>query len=170
MIDADTYKATMRQLAAGVIVITTELEGRPHAMTATAFTPLSLDPPMVLVCIHRSNDTHRALSAAHSFGINILSESQAALATRFAGKSVARYNFDDVARFRGPRGTTLLSDCAAVLEAQRAEPVDAGDHTIFLAHVTWAQVNSGVAPLVYHKGAYQVLQPLPPLAISATGT
>jgi len=171
VIDSDAYKATMRRLAAGVIVITTELDGRPHAMTATAFTPLSLEPPMVLVCIHRQNDTHRALCAAERFGINLLSESQSDLASRFAGKSPARYNFGDVRRFTSPRGVMLLSDCAAVIEAERVQKVDAGDHSIFIAHVTWARTESSADPLVYFSGEYQRLQPLPPqVVLGSTGT
>ena len=158
----------MRQLASSVIVITTEWEGRSHAMTATAFTPLSLDPPMVLVCIHRDNDTHKALCATDRFGINFLSAGQRALATRFAGKSKARYSFSDVRRFTSPRGVTLLRDCAAVIEVERVHKVDAGDHSIFTAHVTWSEAGGGVEPLVYFNGAYQQLTPL--IAPAATGT
>lgn len=170
MIDAESYKTTMRQLAAGVIVITTELDRRVHAMTATAFSPLSLDPPMVLVCVHRENDTHRALRGTDRFGINFLSDAQSALATRFAGKSPARYNFSDVPRFLSPRGVTLLSNCAAALEVERAQTVEAGDHSIFIARVLWSQVQAHAQPLVYFKGGYQRVHPLLAIAAGATGT
>jgi flavin reductase (DIM6/NTAB) family NADH-FMN oxidoreductase RutF len=107
MIDADTFRKTMRQLASGVVIVTTRLEDRLHATPATAFLPLSAEPPLVLVCMHRDGSTHRAMSQAPYFGVNVLSQSQAALPTRFAGKTLERYLFDDLPRFQGPGGDHL---------------------------------------------------------------
>jgi flavin reductase (DIM6/NTAB) family NADH-FMN oxidoreductase RutF len=82
MIDADLFKKTMRHIASGVFVVTTRLNDRLHATTATAFLPLSAEPPMVLLCMHRDSDTHRALTQTARFGVNVLSQSQAALSRR----------------------------------------------------------------------------------------
>jgi len=160
MIDADTFRKTMRHLASGVFVITTRLDYRLHATTATAFLPLSAEPPLVLVCIHRDSATHRALSQAANFGVNLLSQSQVALSTRFASKTLERYRFDDVPRFLGPGGVTFLKGSAAHVEVHTESTIGGGDHTIFIGRVTWAQSDSNFAPLVYHQGSHHGLAQL----------
>jgi flavin reductase (DIM6/NTAB) family NADH-FMN oxidoreductase RutF len=166
MIDAAAFKATMRQLASGVFVITTRLDNRPHATTATAFLPLSVEPPLVLICVHRESDTHRALSEGSRFGINMLSSTQAALSRRFAGKTAERYHFDDVPRFEGPHRSLFFRDSAAHIEVETQSTADGGDHTIFIARVLWLQSDSKFAPLVYHRGAHHHLQPLEVLELT----
>lgn len=166
MVDTNAFKKTMRQLASGVFVITTRLDERPHATTATAFLPLSAEPPLVLVCVHRDSDTHRALAQTECFGINMLSSSQAALSTRFAGKTNERYRFDDIPRFEGPRRTVLFRDSAAHIEVETQSTTAGGDHTIFIGRVTWLQADPKLAPLVYHRGSHHVLQPLEALELA----
>jgi flavin reductase (DIM6/NTAB) family NADH-FMN oxidoreductase RutF len=157
MIPPDVFRTTMRQFASGVFVITTQLEGRLHATTATAFLPLSAEPPLVLVCLHRDSDTHRALAQAPRFGINMLANSQAALSTRFAGKTPDRYRFDDVPRFLGPHGATFFKGGAAYVEVETETSTAGGDHTIFVGLVTWLQSDPNLSPLVYHQGAHHEL-------------
>jgi flavin reductase (DIM6/NTAB) family NADH-FMN oxidoreductase RutF len=160
MIDADAFRKTMRQVASGVFVITTRLDDRLHATTATAFLPLSAEPPLVLICMHRDSDTHRALSQAPHFGVNMLSQSQAALSARFASRTLERYRFDDVPRFLGPGGVTFLQGSAAHVEVQTESTTAGGDHTIFIGRVTWAQADPKFAPLVYHQGSHHGLTSL----------
>jgi flavin reductase (DIM6/NTAB) family NADH-FMN oxidoreductase RutF len=160
MIDTTAFKTTMRQLASGVFVLTTWLDERPHATTATAFLPLSAEPPLVLVCVHRDSDTHRALGQVSRFGVNMLSISHAALSRRFAGKSSERYRFDDIARFEGPHGCVFFRDSVAHIEVETESTTAGGDHTIFIGRVLWLQANAELAPLVYHRGDHHVLQPL----------
>jgi flavin reductase (DIM6/NTAB) family NADH-FMN oxidoreductase RutF len=166
MIDANAFKKTMRQLASGVFVITTRLDDRPHAMTATAFLPLSAEPPLVLVCIHRESDTHRALSQTTHFGINMLSSGQAALSARFAGKTSDRYRFEDIARFEGPHRNLFFHDSAAHIEVETESTTVGGDHTIFIGRVLWLQTDAKQAPLIYHRGSHHVLQPLEALELA----
>jgi flavin reductase (DIM6/NTAB) family NADH-FMN oxidoreductase RutF len=166
MIDTTAFKKTMRQLASGVFVITTRLDERPHATTATAFLPLSAEPPLVLVCMHRDSDTHRALSVAPRFGINMLSSSQADLSTRFAGKTSERYRFDDVPQFESPHRTVFFHDSVAHIEVETQSTTAGGDHTIFVGRVTWLQADSELPPLVYHRGGHHVLHPLAALELA----
>jgi flavin reductase (DIM6/NTAB) family NADH-FMN oxidoreductase RutF len=160
MTDAIAFKKAMRQLASGVFVVTSRLDDRPHATTATAFLPLSAEPPLVLVCVHRDSDTHRALSQVTHFGINMLSSAQAALSTRFSGKSAERYRFDDVPRFEGPHRSLFFRDSAAHIEVETQSTTAGGDHTIFIARVLWLQSDAKLAPLVYHRGGHHLLQPI----------
>jgi len=166
MIDSTAFKKTMRQLASGVFVITTRLDERPHATTATAFLPLSADPPLVLVCMHRDSDTHRALAQAPRFGINMLSSLQASLSTRFAGKTIERYRFDDIPQFEGPHRSVFFHDSVAHIEVETESTLAGGDHTIFIGRVTWLQADSKLPPLVYHRGSHHVLQPLEAMALT----
>jgi flavin reductase (DIM6/NTAB) family NADH-FMN oxidoreductase RutF len=160
MMDANAFRKAMRQFASGVFVITTHLEERVHAMTATAFLPLSAEPPLVLVCVHRDSETHRALSVASHFGINMLAQSQESLSRRFAGKTRERYRLEDIPQFRGPEGSTFFRGSAAHIEVATQSTTAGGDHTIFIARVTWAQVDHNLTPLMYHQGEHHALAPL----------
>jgi 4-nitrophenol 2-monooxygenase / 4-nitrocatechol 4-monooxygenase, reductase component len=160
MIDADAFRQTMRQVVSGVFVITTSREDRLHATTATAFLPLSIDPPLVLVCLHRESDTHRALSAGGRIGINVLSQEQEHLSTRFASKTAERSRFDDVPRFSGPHGVTLFNDSAAAIEVDLTDTAAGGDHTIFIGRVLWSRIDAKRAPLVHYQRAYHKLESL----------
>ncbi len=160
MIAPEQFRQIMRQLAAGVTVITTELDGKPHGMTATAFTPLSLDPPLVLVCVNRSSDTAQALASGAYFGVNILDASQSALAARFAGKAPARYVWDDVEHRFAPHGAALLSGCAAALEARLSRILEGGDHRIYIGEIVWGTRTPNAEPLVYHQGRFHGLRPV----------
>ena len=160
MIDRDLFRKTMRQWAAGVTVITVGEPGRTHAMTANSFTSLSCTPPLMLFCVDKGNDTHKLVKIGAMVGINLLSEGQMNLSARFATKTSARYQFDDLDWSAGPNGTTLFRDCAAVMEATVAQAYDAGDHTIFIGEILWADSHSGKKPLVYSQGGYARLSPI----------
>jgi flavin reductase (DIM6/NTAB) family NADH-FMN oxidoreductase RutF len=87
----------------------------------------------------------------------MLANSQAALSTRFAGKTPDRYRFDDVPRFLGPHGATFFKGGAAYVEVETETSTAGGDHTIFVGLVTWLQSDPNLSPLVYHQGAHHEL-------------
>jgi flavin reductase (DIM6/NTAB) family NADH-FMN oxidoreductase RutF len=161
MIDGDLFRKTMRQWAAGVTIITVGAPGRVHGMTANSFTSVSCSPPMFLFCVARTNDTHAMLKIGSAIGVNLLGESQMELSGRFATKTSARTRFDDLKWFIGPHGTTLFYECAAVMEGTVSELYEAGDHTIFLGKILWAQPDSTKRPLVYSQGSYAKVKPIP---------
>ena len=170
MIDAPQFRATMRQLAAGVAVVTVRAaDGRAHAMTATSFTPVSLEPPLILVCVNRGSDTHSALATAAGFGITLLGEDQVRLATRFAGKSPERYRFDDLPLRHGPSGATFFQGAAAFIEAALEQRIDAGDHVIYIGRIGWTATFPAVRPLIHHQGGFHRLQHLEQEAIRRVG-
>jgi len=161
MIDSDLFRKTMRQWAAGVTVITVHGDGRVHGMTANSFTSVSCDPPLLLFCVGLTNDTHAMLTVGSRVGINLLSESQAELSKRFASKTSARYQFDDLDFYVGPNGVTLFRDCAAVMEADVVNAYEAGDHTILVARFLFAHPDCGRRPLVYSQGNYVQVKQAP---------
>ena len=156
MIEPDLYKTVMRHHAASVVVISPRASDAMHFMTATAFTPVSLDPPLVLFCIHQKNATHCLLRMGSDVGISLLSDKQEYLSRRFASKTADRYAVADVEILSGPAGTSLLANSCALMEVRVTEKHDAGDHSIFVAEIKWAtaQASSQKYPLLYHSGNY----------------
>ncbi|MGA8430485.1 MAG: flavin reductase family protein [Candidatus Sulfotelmatobacter sp.] len=141
--------------ATGVTVITVELEGDVHGMTANAFTTVSVEPPLVLVCINRENRTHEYLQMRRHFGANILTENQRAISEFYARPAVVRCRESGAgAHFsRTTRGTPLLDGSLACLECRLQEIYPAGDHTVFVAQVEAIVTGQG-RPLLYFRGNY----------------
>jgi flavin reductase (DIM6/NTAB) family NADH-FMN oxidoreductase RutF len=157
-IDPDTFRSVLGRFATGVTVITTRGDdGRDYGMTASAFTSLSLDPPMVLVCIGHEASMYPVISTASHFTVNVLAAEQEALSRRFAAKDPNR--FDGVGYTRGKFGPALLDEALAYLECRVSRQVEAGDHTIFIGEVESAIASTGAAkPLLYYRGGYAHLE------------
>jgi flavin reductase (DIM6/NTAB) family NADH-FMN oxidoreductase RutF len=146
------FRAAMRQVAASVTVVTTLAEGTPHGLTVTAFAPLSLSPPLCLVCIDRKRRSHARLAASRVFAINVLSSEQCELSARFARHAEDR--FSGVSWQPGERtGAPLLPDALVWIECRLTDVMNGGDHDIFVGAVVAARVSERV-PLVYFRGAY----------------
>ena len=155
----------MGQFATGVTIITVDLEGdghgevhgAVHGMTANAFASVSLDPPLVLVCVDHSTRTHAHLHARKRFGINVLREDQRAISEYYArperdhdhAEAAAGARFD-----RTKHGTPMLHGTLAYLECRLHSSQVAGDHTIFIAQVEDVVVHEG-DPLLFFRGKYR---------------
>ena len=124
-------------------------------MTVSAFSSVSLEPPLVLVCIEKTASVYPALIAAPGFAVNILSAKQEQLARRFATNDVDR--FEGVGFTRSSSGYAILDDVLGVLECSRFAMHDGGDHTIILGEVEATRVESGT-PLLYYRGGYAQLE------------
>jgi len=156
----EEFRAAMGSFAAGVTVITTlDGEGAPQAVTATAFSSVSLSPPLLLVCIAKRTRTYRPLLMKGSFAVNILRAEQEWLSARFASSVVDR--FASVA-WRAGRvtGCPIIDGALVSLECEVVEVHSGGDHDIFLGSPQSVQVQDG-APLVYWRGNYSSLPPPP---------
>jgi flavin reductase (DIM6/NTAB) family NADH-FMN oxidoreductase RutF len=159
-VNADGFRAAMASFAAGVTIVTTiDSSGRPHALTATAFTSVSLAPPLCLVCIDRRARTYQSLMRTGCFGVNILSSDQRSLSVHFSSAIVDKFT---VVPWRpgGMTGCPLLDGALACLECHVVEIYSGGDHEIFLGRVASVRVHDG-APLVYWRGSYSTLPPPP---------
>ena len=157
-IDADLFKRVLGSFASGVTVVTTrDATGQPKGMTVSAFCSVSLDPPLVLVCIDLKAECHPDLQAGRRFAVNILGQGQAEVSRRFATKDLDR--FAGVAVRQGAMGLPLLEDAIATLECRVLREHPAGDHTIFVGEVEAAQVRSE-APLLHCRGTYGAFAPL----------
>lgn len=155
MITADEYREVMRNLAAGVTVVTTEVEGEFYGMTATSFTSVSLEPMLVQVTLDKSSRTHAALTASRKFAVNILGADQEALA-RKCSESLAMDRFDAADIKTGETGVPLIVGSIGTLECMLVEEVEGGDHTVFVGEVVSGFADGG-PPLIYFQGEYRRL-------------
>ena len=137
-------------------MITVDREGEVHGMTANAFTSVSLEPPLVLVCVGRQARTHAHLHAKKRFGVNVLAADQRAISEYYAKASESHQHAENAgARFdRTSHGTPVLHGALAYLECRLHSAQEAGDHTIFIAQVEDVVVKEG-EPLLFFRGKYQ---------------
>jgi flavin reductase (DIM6/NTAB) family NADH-FMN oxidoreductase RutF len=143
--------------ATGVTIITVDLDGEVHGMTANAFTSVSLDPMLVLVCVDHSTRTHAHLHEKKRFGINVLCEDQRSISEYYARPERTHENaeVEAGARFdRTKHGTPMLHGALAYLECRLHSAETAGDHTIFIAEVEDIVVRDG-DPLLFFRGKYR---------------
>ena len=155
-VSPDEFRAVLGRFPSGVTVVTTKAaDGTDHGMTVSAFCSVSLDPPLVLICIEKTASAHPALTAAKGFVVNILSAKQEQLARRFAIVDIDR--FEGVGFTRSARGYAVLDDVLAVIECDRSSICDGGDHTIIMGEVEATRADSGT-PLLYYRGGYAQLE------------
>jgi flavin reductase (DIM6/NTAB) family NADH-FMN oxidoreductase RutF len=151
------FRKAMGCFATGVTIITVDLEGEVHGMTANAFASVSLDPPLVLVCVDHATRTHAHLHAKKRFGINVLGEDQRAISEYYARVDRTHENAEAEAGARFDRtklGTPMLRGSLAFLECRLNSAEVAGDHTIFIAEVEDVVVREG-EPLLFFRGKYR---------------
>jgi flavin reductase (DIM6/NTAB) family NADH-FMN oxidoreductase RutF len=151
------FRKAMGSFATGVTIITVDLDGEIHGMTANAFTSVSLDPFLVLVCVDHAARTHAHLHARKRFGINVLCENQRAISEYYArsDRDQADVEREAGAKFdRTQHGTPVLHGALAYLECRLHTAQEAGDHTIFIAEVEDVVVREG-DPLLFFRGKYR---------------
>jgi flavin reductase (DIM6/NTAB) family NADH-FMN oxidoreductase RutF len=154
------FRQALGCFATGVTVITVDFEGQVQGMTANAFASVSLDPPLVLVCVDHRARTHAHLHARKRFGVNVLAEDQQVISEYYAqaAQDHGHAERDAGARFdRTAHGTPVLHGALAYLECRLHTAQDAGDHTIFIAEVEEVVVREG-DPLLYYRSAYRTIE------------
>ncbi|MFC8717677.1 flavin reductase family protein [Kitasatospora sp. NPDC057198] len=143
----------MARVATPVSVVTaTGADGRPSGATVSAFSSLSVDPPMVLVALDRRSRTLEAIRSCGGFGLNVLGAEQAALALSFAARA-ATDKFAGV-EWRPDRGLPRILRAPAWIAAAAVDLVDGGDHVIVLGRVESAELSGSEPPLVYYRRSF----------------
>ncbi|HEY7365100.1 MAG TPA: flavin reductase family protein [Methylomirabilota bacterium] len=160
MIGPDEFRRVLGHFATGVTIVTTcDADGRASGLTVSAFTSLSLDPPLVLVCVDHKSQTYPALRERGRFAVNVLTTGQEALSRRFASTQLDK--FDGVPYRTSELGLPLLAAALVHLECVTVSTHVEGDHTIFVGRVERTGVNDG-EPLLYYRGRYSRLSAAPP--------
>ncbi|KPI18979.1 flavin reductase domain protein FMN-binding protein [Actinobacteria bacterium OK074] len=150
-VDPDLVRGVHRKFITGVTVVTTDDDGAPRGLAVNAFASISLDPPMVLVCVQRGSATHPALHRASHLGVSILAADQLDVAKVFATKGEDK--FGRVSWTPGAFGAPLIDGACAQLEVEIGERLEAGSHTVFTGRVVTAR-HDDLAPLVYSGGGF----------------
>jgi flavin reductase ActVB len=145
---ADEFKSALKDFASGVTIVTTaDPAGNPLGATVSSFTSLSLDPPLVLVCLKEESHTVRAIRQREAFVVHILGRTQAGLARTFA--------IDNAEKFAGTdftfneAGVPCLDGCPSLLECRLEAEVRGGDHIILIGLVEAARPSAHFEPLLY---------------------
>lgn len=148
-IDGAAFRSALSQFASGVTVVTSrDANGTPRGLTVSSFCSVSLDPPLVLVCIDHHSDVHLGL-ATGSFAVSILAEGQQAVSEAFAWGGDERWSHT---RDGVVPGSVARLRCTVVSSH------DEGDHRVYVGRIDEAEVDGG-RPLVYHHGDYHPLGP-----------
>lgn len=150
------YREIMACFPSGVAIVTAHEAGdKPRGLTLSAFCAVSLDPPLVLVCVDKSSNTLPALQASGGFTVNFLAGGREHLAVLYASK--VEEKFDGIAWRRPdlPEGGPILhEDSAAYAVCVTRQAIEAGDHWVFIGEVKDGAVVDGLLPLVYHRRAF----------------
>ncbi|CAN5518450.1 hypothetical protein BH23ACT7_BH23ACT7_22770 [soil metagenome] len=152
------FRSALGAFPTGVTVITTHGE-EPYGMTANAFSSLSLDPPMVLVCVVSGTLGAESIGRNGAFAVNILHEQQEPISRFFASRDRPRghLGFADIPHRRVVTGSPILQDVAAYLDCRLEASHPAGDHVIFVGEVLALGVTPAARPLLFHGGRYRLL-------------
>jgi 3-hydroxy-9,10-secoandrosta-1,3,5(10)-triene-9,17-dione monooxygenase reductase component len=154
-LSGDDFRRACGRFATGV-TIASALDGlgTPHGLTVSSFTPVSLDPPLILICLGHEAASLETFRKANYFGINVLADDQRALSERFARKGHDR--FHGLEWTPGETGVPLLAGVLAQMECAVHQRITAGDHDVFIGEMLSARVHKG-EPLVHFSSRYRRL-------------
>ena len=162
-LDPNLFREAMSRFATGVTVVTACRDGDRFGITASSFASVSIDPPLVLVCISRGLHTHAAIEHSRAFAVNILGIHQLEVGRRFAGLTPeAEDRFRGLSWSVGGTGAPLLDDSLASLDCRLHASHEGGDHTIFVGEVVNARVSGEEPPLLYHNRLWRRSEALEP--------
>lgn len=151
----EQFREALGHFASSVTVVTANCGDRLAGITVTAFCSVSLEPPLVLVCIDKQAWLHDRLQPGAALAVNILSETQESLSRRFASSSPDQ--FSGIGYVLGVGGAPLLDGVLAAIECRVTESFPGGDHTIFVVEVVATRIGEG-KPLLYFRGRYHTLR------------
>ena len=152
---SDEFRRACGRFATGVTIATVlDAQGLPHGLTVNSFSSVSLEPPLISICLGHAVTVIEAFRDSKYFGINVLGDDQQVLSDRFARKGHDR--FDGLEWYRGSHGAPLLPGVLAAIECSQHRRVTAGDHDIFIGEMLTSEVGEG-KPLIYFAGRYRRL-------------
>jgi flavin reductase (DIM6/NTAB) family NADH-FMN oxidoreductase RutF len=152
-INASDFRRALGQFATGVTVVTTRDECKcAYGLTVNAFCSVSLEPPLILVCIDNRSGAHAGFRQSGIFGVSVLKEDQESVSRRFAMSHPDKFQGMDLVT--GRHGALLVPAALATLECRVVNGIGAGDHTIYVGEVLSLDVNDG-RPLLYHRACYR---------------
>ncbi len=152
-VSSEEFKGALGRWATGVTIVTARAGDEIHGMTVSAFTEVSLDPPLVLVCADKSANTLQVIEKGGVFAVNVLARDQEALSNKFASKKQEWERFDGLDYDSGATGAPLLRGTVANLDCRVVHAHDHGDHIVYVGEVQEIRT-SDREPLLYFGGGY----------------
>lgn len=157
-INQDEFKQALRRWASGVTIVTTKTsDDELLGMTVSAFSSVSAEPPLVLVCINKNSTSADAIIESGAFAVNILKAEQAELSGSFASSKAHEERFKETEWSEGVTGAPLLAGCTANLDCAVVQKAQAGSHWVFIGEVQAIRSEDG-EPLLYFDGGYRKIQ------------
>jgi len=153
-VSSNGFRAAMRRFPTGVTIVTTVVDGKPYGFTANAFTSVSAEPPMVLICVNREASAHPMIAQSSIFCVNILSLEQTEIAKRFADHAARHDRFARVKTTVATTGAPVIEGALAFVDCRLAEEHTAGTHTVFIGSVVASGTRAG-SPLGYFDAEYR---------------
>ncbi len=152
-IPPDLFKTVLSRWASGVTVVTCRRDGGIHGMTASSFSSVSMNPPLVLICVDRRNRTHGFIQEQRCFGIHILERKQEEVSNQCAGFRGEEGNqLLDATHRAEATGAPILDGALAWMDCRLWQEYDGGDHTIFVGEIVAAGAGEGDPLLWYARG------------------
>jgi len=158
VVSPDDFKGALATWASGVTIVTTRDEDLVYGITVSAFSSLSLDPTLILVCLADSNRLPRMIEKSGRFAVSILAEGQEDISNWFAKSGrdpIAR--FDEFGTIEMHTGSPIIDGAIAHLDCRLEQAISGGDHTIVIGRVVGAASNPGLRPLIFYRRAYRPL-------------
>ncbi len=150
---SDGFKRALGSWPSGVAIVTTRAGDEIQGMTVSAFSSVSLDPPLVLICADKTSNTHALLQRSGCFAVNILAADQADLALHFADKTREATRFQGLSCGRGVTGAPLIPGVVASIDCVTLDNVDAGDHVIHVGRADHVATYDR-PPLLYLRSGF----------------
>jgi flavin reductase (DIM6/NTAB) family NADH-FMN oxidoreductase RutF len=148
------FRKVLGHFATGITVVTATLpDGKRFGFTVNAFSSLSLNPPLILVCVGNGGEAGAAMNAASHFAVNILADDQENLSRQFSSRVPDR--FEGVGSTNGTSGAPLLEGCIGYLECRKTSAHTEGDHAIIIGEVLSAECRDDGLPLLYFRSGYR---------------
>jgi len=155
-VTSEEFRRACGRFASGVTIASVlDAGGAPHGLTVSSFTAVSLDPPLILICLGHEVSAIEHFRTAKYFGVNVLAEDQRAFSDRFARKG--RDRFDGLEWQSGKTGVPILAGALAAMECAVHQRFTSGDHDIFVGEMVNAQVADG-QPLIHYASRYRGLR------------
>ena len=153
-VDAESFKRVAASWATGVTIVTSRAGDRQQGMTVSAFSEVSLDPPLFLVCAEKTSITNELIAESGAFSVSILQRGQEELSNKFASKRDEHRRFEGIRCEDGATGCPRIPGALAWVDCTVTEAVDAGDHWVYIGRAENADAADGV-PLVYFRQSYR---------------
>jgi flavin reductase (DIM6/NTAB) family NADH-FMN oxidoreductase RutF len=158
-VTAGQFRTCLKLWASGVSIVTTRRHGGIRGITVSSFCSLSLDPPLILICIDRKSPSHDLIAQQECFAVNLLRQDQERLSEMAAGRlGEGSAHLEDEGSHEEATGAPVLDDCLAWLDCRLTGSHREGDHTIYVGRVEAAGTRRG-RPLLYFSGRYRAIAP-----------